>query len=84
RLHRGKLQYLVKWQGYPNSERTWEPEAQLKQDAPKAIKDFHRKHPAAPQRISALTFERLHFRPYENFTKPTKQTLFDWTQGRVD
>ena len=26
RLHRGKLQYLVKWKGYPNEENTWEPE----------------------------------------------------------
>jgi hypothetical protein len=27
---RGKIRYLVKWEGYPSSENTWEPESHLK------------------------------------------------------
>jgi hypothetical protein len=82
RLHRGKLQYLVKWMGYPVSESTWEPANIIKNDAPKAVRDFHRRNPSAPQRISALTFQRLPFRPYENLTEAPKRVLFDWTSGR--
>ena len=26
---RGKIEYLVKWRGYPGSENTWEPKAEL-------------------------------------------------------
>ncbi|EDN09807.1 hypothetical protein HCAG_06974 [Histoplasma mississippiense (nom. inval.)] len=29
RLHRNKEQYLVKWEGYPNTENTWEPPENL-------------------------------------------------------
>jgi hypothetical protein len=29
RMQRSKLQYLVKWEGYPASEATWEPEGNL-------------------------------------------------------
>lgn len=67
RLYRGKLQYLVKWKGYPNEESTWEPADHLK-NASRLIKEFHQKYPAAPRRISATSFNRLSFIPYENFT----------------
>ncbi len=30
RKHRGKLQYLFKWKGYPDYDSTWESEADLK------------------------------------------------------
>jgi hypothetical protein len=30
RMHHGKLQFLVKWKGYPNKENTWEPETPSK------------------------------------------------------
>jgi hypothetical protein len=52
RLRRGKLQYLVKWKGYTDEHNTWEPEAGL-EHAPQSVKDFHRLHPGAPQRIRA-------------------------------
>jgi hypothetical protein len=82
RFYRGKLQFLVKWKGYPHEESTWEPEANLKK-APKAIKDFYAKHPGAPRKISALTFSRLPFQPYENLTEFSPSTpLFDWTKGK--
>jgi hypothetical protein len=67
RYHRRKLQYLVKWQGYPHEENTWEPEDNLKH-APDSVRDFHAKRPAAPRRIAAL----LPFRRYENHTVLTK------------
>lgn len=34
--------YLVKWEGYPSSENTWEPEETLKEDCPDEIYDFWR------------------------------------------
>src|SRR5215813_3784681 len=60
RFYRGKLQFLVKWKGYPHEESTWEPEVNLKH-APKSIEKFYLKHPAAPRKISAITFSRLPF-----------------------
>ena len=70
KLLRGKLHYLVKWKDYPQEESTWEPAEHLKK-APRLVKEFHEKHPFAPRRISALTFSRLPFQPYENFTEVT-------------
>jgi hypothetical protein len=82
RLHRGKLQYLVKWKDYPNEESSWEPVDNLKNSS-KAIKEFHSKHPSAPRKISALTFSRLLFKEYQNFTDiPSSSQLFDWTSGK--
>jgi hypothetical protein len=82
RLYRGKLQFLVKWKGYPHEESTWEPEKNLAK-APKALQDFYTKHPMAPRRISAMTYSRLPFQPYENFTViPPSMPLFDWTKGK--
>lgn len=44
RINRRKLEYLVHWQGYEVSERTWEPAANL-DNAPEMIKEFHRRYP---------------------------------------
>ena len=32
------MEYLIKWEGYPDSENTWEPQANL--DCPEIIKAF--------------------------------------------
>jgi hypothetical protein len=40
RIRKGQLQYLVKWERYPESEATWEPADSLKEDAPNLITDF--------------------------------------------
>jgi hypothetical protein len=37
-----KLQYLVKWVGYPDSDNTWEPFAQI--HAPNLIKHYQKQH----------------------------------------
>lgn len=42
-----KLQYLVSWQGYGPDQNSWEPTENL-QNAPKAVKKFHQRHPNAP------------------------------------
>jgi hypothetical protein len=47
RINRRRLEYLVHWQGYEVSERTWEPTANLA-NAPKMIKKFHRQYPTKP------------------------------------
>jgi len=38
-----KLQYLIKWQGYPEADNTWKPKELM--FAPKLIAAYHRKHP---------------------------------------
>jgi len=38
-----KLQYLIKWQGYPKADNTWEPKELV--FAPKLIAAYHQKHP---------------------------------------
>jgi hypothetical protein len=82
RLRRGKLQYLIKWKGYPQEESTWEPVDNL-QNAEDLVKDFHKRHPSAPKKISALTFSTLPFKPYENLTNPSpSKKLYNWTEGK--
>jgi hypothetical protein len=57
RLHRGKLQFLVKWQGYGYEENSWEADDDV--HAPRLIRDFYRHHPGAPRRIAAAIFNSL-------------------------
>ncbi|OCB88298.1 hypothetical protein A7U60_g4500 [Sanghuangporus baumii] len=52
RLHRGKLQFLVKWVGY--EEATWQPESDVKDNAQESIQEFYRKHPSAPRKLTIL------------------------------
>ena len=42
-----KLEYLVHWQGYDISERTWKPAANLCH-ASEMIQDFHHQYPEKP------------------------------------
>lgn len=48
RLVRGKLEYLVHWEGYDVSERSWEPVINL-QNAPEMVEIFHRQYPDKPK-----------------------------------
>jgi len=50
RIHRRRLEYLVHWQGYDVSERTWEPASNL-ENAPEMIQEFHRQYPRKPRRV---------------------------------
>ena len=40
RKHYGKIQYLIKWKGYPLSEASWEPESNL--NCPELLKKFNK------------------------------------------
>jgi transposase InsO family protein len=37
---KGKIYYLVKWLGYPDSENTWEPATSLREDVPELVANF--------------------------------------------
>jgi hypothetical protein len=47
RYYRGKLQYFIKWKGYPEEENTWEPKDNINKSAWPLVKEFHRRHPTA-------------------------------------
>ena len=42
RKNKNKIEYLVKWEGYPTSKNTWEPRTSLNQTIPQIIKDFEK------------------------------------------
>jgi hypothetical protein len=48
RHHRRKLQYLIKWKGYPESDNTWEPVDNVQ--APLLIRKYHEVHPLEDKR----------------------------------
>jgi hypothetical protein len=45
---RGKLHYLIKWEGYPHSENTWEPIKNL--NCPADLEKFHLRNPRLPSK----------------------------------
>jgi hypothetical protein len=47
----GKLQFLVKWLGWPDSENSWQDEIDL-ENAPEIIADFYKRFPGAPRRLT--------------------------------
>jgi hypothetical protein len=53
-----KLQYLLKWKGYPESDNTWEPTAQV--HAPQLIKQYHTRCPATTIKTLLLRPETNH------------------------
>jgi hypothetical protein len=52
-VQRRKIQYLVRWAGYDESNETWEPLHNLKH-AHRLIKRFHQENPDAPEPISMM------------------------------
>ena len=67
RLHRGKLQFLVKWTGY--DEPSWQPESDVVGNVDEAISDFYHLHPGAPRRLALPT---RNLRSIFEFTEPDR------------
>ena len=40
RVRNGKLQYLIKWKRYPESEASWEPANKIQEDVPNLVNEF--------------------------------------------
>ena len=73
-----RLEYLVHWKGWSDSDRTWEPISNLG-NAADAVRDFHAANPAAPRRlrgISPFNFLQL-FRFVDSSPPVTSLTPFD-------
>ena len=47
--HNKKLQFLVRWKGFPPSQDSWVPEPDL--SAPDLVEDFYATHPRAPREL---------------------------------
>ena len=53
--YKGKrLEYLVHWKGWSDSDHTWEPVSYIG-NAADAVRDFHAAHPAAPRRLRGIS-----------------------------
>jgi hypothetical protein len=48
-MFRGKLHFLVKWEGYGYEENKWVREEEL--NAPDLLREFYQKNPGAPRRV---------------------------------
>ncbi|CAJ0936995.1 unnamed protein product [Ranitomeya imitator] len=46
RLYRNQLQYLIKWQGYPVEDNSWELVDNI--NAPRLLRQFHQRYPDKP------------------------------------
>ena len=53
--YKGKrLEYLVHWKEWSDTDRTWEPLSNLG-NAAAAVRDFHASHPSAPRRLHGIS-----------------------------
>jgi len=43
---RNRLEYLIKWKGYPDSDHSWKPPSYVSSRG--LVKEFHRRHPTKP------------------------------------
>ena len=41
--------YLIKWEGHPEADNTWEPYALLKGTVEEALREFHEQYPDKPR-----------------------------------
>jgi hypothetical protein len=59
RMFRGKLQFLIKWEGYGIEHNNWEYATEV--HAAQRVREFYRKNPAAPKLIRAASFAEIPF-----------------------
>src|SRR6266850_4000002 len=72
-----KLQYLLKWKGYPESDNTWEPEEQL--HALQLLKEYHSRHPLMSIKTLLIRQRKEHpllpSLPFQNWNSTLTATL---------
>ena len=54
----GKLQYKIKWEGYPLSQSTWEPMKNL-ESAKELIEEYNLSHPIEPIKKTCFKKKRV-------------------------
>jgi hypothetical protein len=63
------LQYLVKWQGYPESDNTWEPADNV--HAPDLLKEYQQKHIKASQLLTRIISQAGSSQPFHSYPLPS-------------
>lgn len=79
RRYKDGILYLVCWKGYDQGHDSWEPLANVK-NSMELVEEFHKTHPSAPRKLSAIMFESLPWRPLENLTE-VDPSPYSWTEG---
>jgi len=74
-----KLQYLIKWKGYPSADNTWEDAGQIFAD--NLVKEYHQRHPLQDKRKKssrrvAIRSSSLSQWPLATLPLPSKPSVF--------
>ena len=75
-----QFQYLICWKGFDEGHNSWEP-AKNVTHTEEAIKEFHWMNPNIPHKISAMGFDKIEWRPQENFMEIQPSDV-EWEAGK--